>query len=176
MTILRVSATVQEMARLAAALAGLTLALAGGGCSLILDFGESLGPDGGHADAGADARPPHPDAGADQYEPNDNFDNATPIEAGTYEGLSIYPVGDVDTYKFTLGATHDVDIKALFTEVDGDLDMKLYDGTYQKVAVSLGFLDNEEISKTLAPGDYYIQIFGFENRFSNSYTLVLTII
>jgi hypothetical protein len=167
--------TVEEMSRLAHALGGAALCLVGG-CSLVLDFGESLTASDGGPDASADARPAVVDAGPDPFGANNSFETAAVIEPGTYDGVTIYPIAEHDYFKFTLGATHDVTIDCLFTEVEGDLDMKLYDGAYQKIGNSNGYHDNEQIVKTaLAPGDYYIEIFAFQDRFTNVYTLVLTV-
>jgi hypothetical protein len=147
-----------------------------GGCSLVLDFGESLAEDGSRADASADARPASIDAGPDPFGDNNSFETAAAIEPGTYEGVTIYPVAEHDYFKFTLGATHDVVIDCLFTQLDGDLDMRLYDSAYQKIGNSNGFEDNEQIVKNgLAPGEYYIEINGFQDHFTNIYTLVLTV-
>lgn len=169
-------------------LVGLALALLPlSGCSLVLDFDEAVKDAAPTADAPPpDADPFAPDAGPDPklvFEPNNDFGTATPITPGTYDPIAIFPLGDHDFYKFTLDAAHDVDVKILFLETDGDLDLKLYDGTMAIVQpTSQGFMSNEEIIHTAAmngqigPGDYYIEVYGYNNTYTNDhYSLVLTV-
>jgi hypothetical protein len=162
------------------------------GCSLVLDFSGDLvdaSPqiDGGVFDAGADADPSQPDAGPtprELYEPNESFAEAQLIEPGTFGPIAVYPVGDHDFYRFTLTADHDVLIQVLFSNADGDLDLKLYDASMALIPpTSEGTDDDEEIQHTtgmngrIGPGDFYIEVYGYNNSYFNeSYTLVLMVI
>src|SRR5687768_5847828 len=84
------------------------------GCSLILDFDQPL-TDGGPAppDGGPDGAPSQ-DSGADMFEPNNDYVTATVITPGTYGPLTIYPLGDLDYFRFTLTEVRDVTIDCNF--------------------------------------------------------------
>jgi hypothetical protein len=146
-----------------------------GGCSFMLDFDESLFDAGPDARPVPDARAPRPDAAVDSYEPNETLGTAKTLTPGTYE-LSITPVGDNDYFGFSLSTMHNVTIDCLFLERDGDLDLRLYDNAGTLLQTSAGWVDNEQIVRTaVAAGTYYIQVYAFDNRFENVYTLVLTV-
>jgi hypothetical protein len=126
------------------------------------------------------------DGGADPravFEPNNDFGTAEQITPGVYGPIAIYPIGDHDFYKFTLDAPHDVTVQILFLEADGDLDLKLYDGTQTIVQpTSQGFTSNEQIVHTttmngqIGPGKFYIEVYGYNNMYTNDhYQLVLTV-
>jgi len=170
--------------------------LALSGCSLVLDFDGDLvdaapEPDGPVIDAG----PLLPDAPPDPatvLEPNNTMGEAALITPGTYGPMAIKPAGDHDFFKFTLDADHDVTVEIQFSQSNGDLDLRLYDGTGVKIGESAGVSDNETINCTAAmkcgpnsmmnlgplpAGDYVIEAYGFNNMQTNdSYLLVLTVI
>jgi hypothetical protein len=169
-----------SLGRPAALLGAVLLSALTSSCSLILDFDTPL-TDGGPSpfDSGPDAVPVV-DAGADMFEPNDDTASATVITPGTYEPLSIFPRGDVDYFHFTLTEMHDVMIDCNFTWQDGDLDMLLFNSAFMQIDQATHFDQDEHIYRTgasaLPAGDYYIEVLGFENNFTNTYTLVLTVI
>jgi hypothetical protein len=163
----------------AAALASL---LCTGGCSLILDFDESAdaGPtiDGGVVDG------PTGDGGdpCAEFEPNNSLQTAASIEAGVYGPLGICPTGDADFFSFTVDGAQDVLVQALFTNAPSmDLEMRMYDGTGQVIDRSETFDSNESIERSsamgniLAAGSYFVEVFGFNNTDTNTYTLDLAI-
>jgi hypothetical protein len=172
--------------RVLVALVGLSLC----GCSLILDFDGDLVD--GAPEPMVDADPLAPDAPPDPatvLEPNNTMPEAATITAGTYGPMAVSPVGDHDFFRFTLTEAHQVTVEAQFTQSMGDLDMRLYDGTGTKIGESAGFVDNETIECTAASalkcmnrmmldaGDYYVEVYGFNNMQTNpSYLLVLTIL
>jgi hypothetical protein len=154
--------------------------LLSGGCSLILDFDSPL-TDGGPSptDGGPDA-PPTVDAGLDMFEPNNDFASATVITPGSYGPLTIFMMGDVDYFHFTLTEMHDVTIDCNFTWQDGDLDLLLFNSAFMQIDQATHFDQDEHIMRTgattLPAGDYYIEVLGFGDQFTNTYTLVLTVI
>jgi hypothetical protein len=189
LTVREATVTVEVMSRVIAAALSLQSALLLGGCSVLLDFDKPIGDGGAPPTIDApmiDADPNAPDAPPDPKlldEPNNDFASATPITPGTYGPLAIDPLGDHDFYKFTLTAASDVDVKIIFLETDGDLDLKLYDGTMTLTQpTSQGFMSNEEIihnatmNGQLAAGDYYIEVYGYNNMYVNdNYVLMLTV-
>lgn len=95
----------------------------------------------------------------DQFEPNDDFASATPVESGTYPNLSIQP-GDIDVYAVDLRAGEPLSAEITFSHAAGDLDMALVDPTTERVlAVSDSTTDDESISY-VAPeaGTYYLVV------------------
>src|SRR5687768_13116216 len=159
------------------AVAPALLALATG-CSLVLDFDQSL-IDGAPppVDAGPDAAPA-PDGGPDPSEPNNDSTTATVVTPGSLTPLSIFPASDVDFFRFNVAAPdpHMVTIDANFIPTDGDLDLYLYDSTLLEIDHSENLMTDESITQTLAPGDYFIKVQGFGGTNTNTYELVLTII
>lgn len=154
-----------------------------GGCSLLLDFGDSASgdpADGSPADAG-----PVGDGGdpCTAFEPNDTLNMGYELtEAGTYEPVGICPSGDRDFFRFTVDGIQDTVVEALFTNAPQmDLEMRLYDSTGMVIDRSETFDSNERIERstangnTLAAGTYYAEIFGFGDTDTNSYSFVLTL-
>jgi hypothetical protein len=146
------------------------LALALGGCSLLLDFDDPVIPrDASVPDASPD--------GADFAEPNDTFDTAFVVGSGSKTGLAILPRGDQDYFRFTLATPRDLILTVRFTQAAGDLDLALYDAARQEVASSTGNDDDEQIVRTqamgnqLPAGDYFILVYGFDGQYTNQYQL-----
>lgn len=157
------------------------LAMALGGCSLILDFdveGDAGPGDGGLADASQDGPDP-----CETGEPNDDISEAFVISAGLLSDAAICPAGDKDFYRFTLGEAQDMVILLSFDNMGGagDLEMRLYDGLGTIVDGSMGFGNTERIERSLAmsnqlaAGDYLIEIYAFSASTQNAYTLDLAI-
>jgi hypothetical protein len=144
-----------------------------GACSFILDFSEPDN-DGGPGD-GADL--------CTVYEPNDS--RQAPYDLGpTDQGpAAICPGAEHDFYGFTLGAGQDLDLLIGFANRAGagDLELRLYDSLGVKVAESLSFDDNEQITRTaelgnaLPAGEYTFEIFGQSASVQNDYTIMLTL-
>lgn len=98
----------------------------------------------------------------DQFEPNDDFQNATPITDGSYSGLTV-EAGDVDVYAVDLDAGESLSAAVAFSHAEGDIDVALADATGQRiVAASESETDGESISY-VAPsaGTYYFVVYGF---------------
>src|SRR5262249_47460271 len=109
--------------------------------------------------------PPPPDT----YEPNDDSAHATNL--GTVGGqlvipnLSVNTGTDLDWFKFTLGApataghySVSIDFPAYF----GQLFLQLFDANGNRIGLSVGAGNHEEISLTgLRAGTYYANVFGY---------------
>ncbi|MGN7824123.1 reprolysin-like metallopeptidase [Chitinophaga sp. 22536] len=109
--------------------------------------------------------------------PLDNSTNGTTAGAATIPfntdvtGL-ISPSGDVDHYKFviTTGGTITITLRTL----PGDYDLKLLNSAGTQLAISQAAgTSNETISRTVTPGTYYAQVYGYNgaNSATSCYTL-----
>ncbi|WP_035367395.1 pre-peptidase C-terminal domain-containing protein, partial [Dolichospermum circinale] len=115
----------------------------------------------------------------DQFEPNNT--QLTAKDFGLisgireWENLSITS-GDQDWFKFRLGTTGSEGnfLKIAFTHSLGDVDVKLYNASNVEVASSTGVGDEEEISlQGLAAGDYFVQVYGYNNATNPNYSLTI---
>jgi hypothetical protein len=153
--------------------------IGGGGCTAVLDF--DWKQDAGPPAPDADHTPDAPPLGPDSFEPNEGHTGAPLITPGTIPDLSIFPATDVDFFQFTTVDMRDVTVEAQFQYTDGDLDLFVYrfdTGLMQlvEIARSTNFSSDEALTITaLGPGDYWIKVQSFDNVFTNTYTLVLTI-
>ncbi|MBC9931996.1 reprolysin-like metallopeptidase [Chitinophaga qingshengii] len=109
--------------------------------------------------------------------PLDTATNGTTAGAATIPfntdvtGL-ISPSGDVDHYRFviTTGGTITITLRTL----PGDYDLKLLNSAGTQVAISQAAgTSNETISRTVTPGTYYAQVYGYSgaNSATSCYTL-----
>lgn len=109
--------------------------------------------------------------------PLDNSTNGTISGAATIPfntdvtGL-ISPSGDIDHYKFviTTGGTITITLRTL----PGDYDLKLLNSSGGQIAISqAGGTSNETITRTVNPGTYYAQVYGYNgaNSATTCYTL-----
>jgi hypothetical protein len=107
----------------------------------------------------------------------DNSTNGTTSGAATIpfntdvKGL-ISPSGDIDNYKFviTTGGTITITLGTL----PGDYDLKLLNSSGTQLAISqAGGTSSETISRTMTPGTYYAQVYGYNgaNSATTCYTL-----
>ncbi len=159
------------------------------GCSVILDFGGDL-IDGG---PGGEDAARNGDGGSlcDFLEPNDNQATATAIDPGSFQA-EVCPDGDRDWYSFSVNGAQDLTVQITFDNMmgEGDLDMLLFSETGVELdPKGNGFGDVERIERTetstvcinnptlcrLPAGSYAVQVFAFDGRRQNAYTLELTI-
>lgn len=112
-------------------------------------------------------------AAPDQFDPNDDFNNSTPVEPGNYTNLSISS-GDADVFTFDAAADSVFAAAITFSHAEGNLDMALYGPNRTALASSNSTTDRESIT-TLLPetGTYYLVVYGFENATAR-YDLLLT--
>jgi hypothetical protein len=146
------------------------------GCTLLLDFDDPPGP--------PDAMVPDaiPAAACEYGEPNDQRSMAFPLEVVSGQSAGICTEGDRDFYAITLFDTGaEVTVEVLFMQdgARGDLDMRLLDVDGNIVARSLSTDADERIvcpgtspaCPQLAPGNYFVEVFGFADSTLNGYTL-----
>ncbi|HVI49278.1 MAG TPA: zinc-dependent metalloprotease family protein [Chitinophaga sp.] len=109
--------------------------------------------------------------------PLDNSTNGTTSGAATIPfntdvtGL-INPTGDVDHYKFVITTRGTITIT--LRTLPGDYDLQLLNSSGAQVAISqAGGTTNESISRTVNPGTYYAQVYGYNGASSATtcYTL-----
>ncbi|NML40012.1 T9SS type A sorting domain-containing protein [Chitinophaga sp. G-6-1-13] len=109
--------------------------------------------------------------------PLDNSTNGTTAGAATIPfntdvtGL-ISPSGDIDHYKFVITTRGTITIT--LRTLPGDYDLKLLNSAGTQVAISqAGGTTNETISRTVAAGTYYAQVYGYNgaNSATTCYTL-----
>ncbi len=95
---------------------------------------------------------------SDALEPNNDAAMATPITTTTYIDLSVC-IGDEDWYgiEADAGATLEIDLQ--HAEVEGNVDLFLYDAGGVEIASSISTTDDEAISHTVADaGAYLLQV------------------
>ena len=114
----------------------------------------------------------------DIYEDNDTFETAfhfgtqSSSVSGYFEDLTIDKAGDDDYYAFTIDAQADLDVSVSFDHDKGDLDVRLMDSAGNWLAESATTADEENLSlKSLAAGDYYFVVYGYEGATSSSYSV-----
>jgi autotransporter-associated beta strand protein len=112
----------------------------------------------------------------DRFEPNNSLDNAFRLGAmygpRDIRDLAIPSPDDSDFFKFYLpfGGAADTHVDVLFSHVDGDLDVRLYDSLRRQIRVSEGTDDNERLSfDGLPAGEYYLEVYSYSEI--NAYDL-----
>ncbi|OQP44795.1 peptidase [Niastella yeongjuensis] len=107
----------------------------------------------------------------------DNSTNGTTSGAATIPfntdvtGL-ISPTGDIDNYKFVITTRGTITIT--LGTLPGDYDLKLLNSSGTQLAISqAGSTTSESITRTMTPGTYYAQVYGYNgaNSASTCYTL-----
>ncbi|WP_223608236.1 S8 family serine peptidase [Chryseobacterium sp. OSA05B] len=103
---------------------------------------------------------------AQAYETNNNLASAYGVNINTDYRAAIGTNGDLDYYKFTVPqGTYTVNL----TELSHDIDVELQNSTGTKLVVSEnGNTTNEQISKTLSAGTYYLKVYGYQSFNANS--------
>ena len=93
----------------------------------------------------------------DVFEPDNDFDNATPLFFDTPQNHSLLPETDVDFYRFNV--TQYGLVTAETSGISGDTVMYLYDELHNQIDFNddAGSLFSR-ISRYLDPGTYYIQV------------------
>ena len=149
------------------------------GCSLILDFDDPPAPpDAMQADA-------IPTGACELGEPNEMRSEATVLEAATATQGGICEVGDHDFYSITVAADQTVTVEAAFTQdaAKGDLDLRLYDVAGNVVGRSASADSDERIvcpgasppCSQLVAGNYFVEVYGFQDQMVNGYAITLTL-
>jgi hypothetical protein len=115
-----------------------------------------------------------PDPSPGEREPNDDFDEATPIQPGTISDLQISE-GDIDVYAIQLNRSEVLSASINFTNAQGDLDLFLFNPNQTVRAFSATTNDTETVT-TVADetGTYYLVVAGYQGA-TNSYNLTTTV-
>ncbi len=119
--------------------------------------------------------PPEPDA----YEPNDDSNQATPLNSDETQTHSIVPVGDVDWLTFELTAPAAVTLQT--SGNSGDTVMRLYDADLNQIGYSddyyglFSFIETDCDISSLQAGRYYAAINEYgSNNLIAAYNIDLT--
>jgi|GEM_PF-996841 len=93
--------------------------------------------------------------GSDAFEPNDSLASPSPIIAGAYPGLSVCPTDD-DWYSVLASVDDIIDVEALFSNLEGDLDLELFDPSGTLVADSATADDDEALQHLASTSGAYV--------------------
>jgi|GEM_PF-459296 len=110
---------------------------------------------------------------SDRFEPNNDFSQATAINP-PIRGVEALGITKNDRDYFIVqhrGGT--LDVKIEFSHAKGDLDLVLYDGQRRNLAKSDSSSNNEQLTKILAEGRYYVEVYGYSDAQAN-YSLSIT--
>ncbi len=114
----------------------------------------------------------------DNLEPNNDFDNTSPVDEGVQTGLVICP-SDEDWFDVYLDAGQGLSVTISFDNSQGDLDMELYslDDLQNPVAVSAGISDSETVVvPSVAESSFFlVRVYGYGSA-SNQYNLSVDIV
>jgi hypothetical protein len=112
----------------------------------------------------------------DDYENNDTLQTA--YNFGLVSGVHIFDglrlTDSSDFYRFNTGATggalHKIEVR--FTHSQGDIDVVLYNDQLQVIATAIGAANNETISLTGRPGDFYwMRVYGKNGATNPNYSI-----
>jgi hypothetical protein len=100
----------------------------------------------------------------DRFEPNDARGTAKAVGAGTQSDLRIC-TADHDWFSSTTART----VRITFTHAEGDLDLAAYDSAGNRVALSQGTSNSEQVS---VPAGGTVEVYGYSGA-TGGYTLTL---
>jgi hypothetical protein len=113
-----------------------------------------------------------------ESEPNDDFESATAIGPGTFEGATITD-GDIDIYSIELERGDALSASINFSHAQGDLELFFLDSDGAVLQSSESTTDDESLSSIASEaGTYYLAVVGFQNRTDwteTPYTLTVTV-
>jgi len=115
----------------------------------------------------------------DRFESNDSF--ATASAFGTTgdrveENLSVHATGNDDYYRFTAIATGSTTVRLKFANAQGNLDLRIYDGSQTLIGSSLTTGDTETVTFAITQGsNYYIRVNGASGATNQKYRLELDV-
>lgn len=109
----------------------------------------------------------------DMYEENDYLSEATILTYGTYYGL-ILNGSDYDIYNISVASGNEIEVDIIFSHLEGDLNLYLYDPSITLVAYSESTTDNEYITYTaLTTGYYVIVVVSFTEDLYQPYYMII---
>ena len=108
-------------------------------------------------------------------EPNNSFEDAFEVD-GNYRNdkFKIESASDLDYFQFSLSKRGQVSLGIKFSHASGDLDMKLFDSSFNQIRLSQSVSNEENINDNLIEGTYYVLVYGY-NGAKNKYSLSLNI-
>jgi hypothetical protein len=110
----------------------------------------------------------------DSLEDNDSASEAPYLSAGYYSDLTVTE-RDSDWYSAELCAGGTLRVGLYFSDLLGDVDMKLYDAAEEQLSISASGTDNEQISYTApSAGRLFWKVYGY-NGAENSYEMSVSI-
>jgi hypothetical protein len=112
---------------------------------------------------------------ADAFEPNNSLATATPLVATdqTLSNLSLH-AGDVDYYRFVANGTGNAIINLSFNNANGNLDLRLLDGSGKVLAASTTNKNLESVAVSVTRGSsYFVQVYSAANATNPNYSLQL---
>jgi len=113
----------------------------------------------------------------DALERNDSFPEATflgTLGNWSESGLSVHLGGNEDWYSFTAVDDGTLTVDLLFLEVEGDLDLAVYDAAQSLLGESRSHTDNEQVSVAVTAGEgYRVCVAGWLGSTNANYELVL---
>jgi hypothetical protein len=111
-----------------------------------------------------------------QFEPNDDFANATQIDPGTYDNLAITQ-GDIDIYAVDVESATALSASIEFVHSEGDLELYLINPAQDAVLQSsTSETDDENITHVATEsGTYYLAVVGYQGA-TASYNLTVATI
>ncbi|NOZ29076.1 MAG: hypothetical protein GXP39_13635 [Chloroflexi bacterium] len=111
----------------------------------------------------------------DGYEPNDDFDTASRIAAGTPIPSYICTSDDLDYFAFNVSEGQQISVRLYDMAYNADLE--LYDPTRALIGQSYnaGTAEEEIVLAADQPGTYYALVFGTQDELVNPYELLVTL-
>lgn len=113
----------------------------------------------------------------DTFEPSDSFAAAAilaPPEDHTYENLSIHASLNDDYYRVTASATGALEFVLAFRNVQGDIDLEIFDSSHGLLGRSNGVSDREHVIVNAVAGEYYyVRVFGYDGATNPLYSLTI---
>ncbi len=145
------------------------------GCRLQVEDCERIGDEdcNGLADA---ADPVCSSCTADYLEPNDTAAVVPGYEPDVYDGLTLC-ANEVDYYGVNLDTADAVNVRILFSDAEGNLDLELLPpGGGEALIASTTTTDDESVFyRALLPGKYLIRVFGRTSLDTASYSLRISV-
>lgn len=113
---------------------------------------------------------------SDLNEPNNNYQQATPVSPGTSDHGLINPSGDVDVFSFPI-TNEEANARIIVSDLPANFDIKLYNSSGQQVGASKnrGKRNDTIIKNNTAEGIYYARVFGNQGKFDEDECFVITV-
>ncbi len=108
------------------------------------------------------------------FEPNNSAATAASVTLPfSNNQLKISSATDTDWFKFSVVLKSTVSVKLAMAKAQGDLDIQLYSSAGKLLYKSESSTQLENITASLAPGVYYLKVFGYQGA-TNAYSLKIS--